>query len=385
MKRSTLNIAAWAAAGSLALAALAPAAAQGLAPGEYKVGFITENTGPIASAGVSYWQGAQLAAEEVKASKYLGNASIVLEPKESGSDAARSIQNMNQFIGDRSILATSCCILSGIVGSLKPIVLAQKIPLVIFGATASGLPQPPWIYSMTVLPGPKDVATAVAVADAIKPKTAAYIVADDNEAFKGRAAATRQALEAKGVKTAGVVNVLTRDTDFTAAATQAMGLNPDVILIYATQGAAVGAITALKDRGYTRAIVGNDVLSPASIFKKMGSTVVGVPFPVGFSDTLAESAQAKAFIAAYEAKFKTPPDIYSAQGYEVVWFLAQGLKSISGKPTRESLGEALAKVTKLDHEVYGGEEMKNGQAETAGTLIVNWSADGKLVRWSPSK
>ena len=54
-----------------ALVALAmqavPAAAQGLAAGEYKVGFITENTGAIASAGQSYWNGAQLAAEEVKA------------------------------------------------------------------------------------------------------------------------------------------------------------------------------------------------------------------------------------------------------------------------------------------------------------------------------
>jgi len=56
-----------------------PAGAQGLAPGEYKVGFITENTGAIASAGQSYWNGAQLAADEVKAQKFLGGASIVLD------------------------------------------------------------------------------------------------------------------------------------------------------------------------------------------------------------------------------------------------------------------------------------------------------------------
>ena len=160
-----------------------------------------------------------------------------------------------------------------------------KTPLVIFGATAAGLPAPPWVYSMTILPGPKDTATAVKVVDAMKPKTAAYILAADNDAFKGRMNATRTALEAKGVTTAGVVNVLTKDTDFTAAATQAMGLKPDIILVYATQGAAAGAITALHDRGYAKTIVGNDVLSPAPIFKKMGDSVVGVPFPVGFSDT----------------------------------------------------------------------------------------------------
>ena len=364
---------------------VAPVAAQGLAAGEYKVGFITENTGAIASAGQSYWNGAQLAAEEVKASKYLGGASIVLDPKESGSDAARAIQNTNQFIADRSVLAISCCILSGVAGSLKPIVVEAKTPLVIFGATAAGLPAPPWVYSMTILPGPKDMATAIKVVDAMKPKTAAYILAADNDAFKGRMNATRAALEAKGVATAGVVNVLTQDTDFTAAATQAMGLKPDVILVYATQGAAAGAITALHDRGYNKTIVGNDVLSPAPMFKKMGDSVVGVPFPVGFSDTIADSPEAKAFVAAYHAKFNAAPDIYSAQGYEVVWFIAQGLKSIAGQPTRESLATALSKVTKIDHQVYGGEIMKDGQAETTGTLVVAWTADGKIVLWTPPK
>lgn len=364
----------------------APAAAQGPAPGEYKVGFITENTGAIAQAGQSYWSGAQLAAEEVKSSKYLGGASIVLEPKESGSDAARAIQAMNQFAADRSIIATTCCILSPVASSLKPIVTAAKIPLVIYGATAAGLPQPPWIYSMTILPGPKEIATAQKVADAVKPKTAAYILAVDNDAFKGRMNGAKQALEAKGVTTAGIVNVLTKDTDFTAPATQAMGLKPDIILVYATQQAAAGAITALRDRGYTKTIVGNDVLSPEAIFKKMGPAVVGVPFPVGFSATAVDSREGKTFVSAYEAKFKSPPDIYSAQGYQVVWFIAQALKSISGTPTRESLATAMSKVTKLDHDVYGGEVMTpQGQAETTGTLVVNWSPDGKLVPWAPPK
>lgn len=372
-----------AAAGALLACA---AAAQGLAPGEYKLGFITENTGPLAAAGNSYWNGAQLAAEEIKSGKYLGEgASIVLDPKESGSDAARAIQNMNQFIADRSVIATSCCILSPVANSLKPIVTEQKMPLLIYGATAAGLPQLPWVYSMTILPSPKEIATANAVADALKPKTAAYIVADDNEAFKGRMAAVQKAMEAKGVSTAGVVNVLTRDTDFTAAATQAMGLKSDLILVYATQGAAAGAITALRDRGYTKTIVGNDVLSPAAVFKKMGSSVVGVPFPVGFSDSVAETPEAKAFVAAYTGKFKSPPDIYSAQGYQAVWLMAQALKSIPGKPTRESLATALSKVKSLDHQVYGGEQMNNGQAETSGTQIVMWSDDGKLVRWTPAK
>jgi hypothetical protein len=39
----------------------------------------------------------------------------------------------------------------------------------------------------------------------------------------------------------------------------------------------------------------------------------------------------------------------------------------------------------LDHNVYGGERIVDGQAETADTLIVSWSPDGALAAWVPAK
>lgn len=369
---------------ALLLAGLAaPAArAQGLAAGDYRIGFITENTGPIAFAGLSYFHGAQLAADEISASGSLGaGAKLVLVEKESGSDPARAIQDMHQFIADRTILATTCCILSPVAGSLKPIVLRAKIPLVIYGATAPGLPQPPVIYSMTILPGPKDVATATRAVEVAKPKTAAYFVSADNDAFKARMAAAQHAVEAAGVKTAGVVSVLSSDTDFTAPATQAMGLDPDMVLVYATQSPAEGIVAALRARGYAKTIVGNDVLSPAPVFKKMGAALAGVPFPISFSAALAATPEAKEFVAAYEKRFNVPPDIYSAQGYAAIHFIAQGLHALGGTPSRESLGAALAGIAQLDHNVYGGETIVGGQAETRDTLIVAWTRDGTIAPW----
>ena len=362
------------------------ARAQGLPAGDYRVGFITENTGPLAFAGLSYFHGAQLAADEISQSARLGaGVKLSLVEKESGSDPARAIQDMHQFIADRTIIATTCCILSAVAGSLKPIVLHAGIPLVIYGATAPGLPQPPTIYSMTILPGPKDVATAAAAVAAVKPKTAAYFVSADNDAFKARMAAGQHAVEGAGVKTVGVVNVLSSDTDFTAPATQAMGFDPDIVLVYTTQTPAEGIIAALRARGYARTIVGNDVLSPAAVFKKMGETVADVPFPISFSAALAATPEAKAFVAAYEKRFNAPPDIYSAQGYAAITFIAQGLHGLAGKPTRASLGTALAQVKQVEPDVYGGEPIVNGQAETTGTAVVAWTKDGKIMPWPFAK
>jgi len=376
----------WGATLAASLFAAGTVFAAPLEPGDYKVGFVSEVTGPIAFAGNSFLHGAQLAAEEINAAATLGKgATISLVDKDSGSDAARSIQNVHQFVADRGIVAVTCCILSPVANSLKPITINAGIPLVIYGATLAGLPAPPMVYSMTVLPGPKDTATGVAMANAIKPKIAAYFLAADNDAFKGRMAATQKALEGMGVQTAGVVSVLTSDTDFTAAATQAMGLKPDAILIYTTQAPAVGIVAALRQRGYAGTIVGNDVLSPDSVFKKLGAAVAGIPFPISFSPDLATTDTAKKFVAAYQAKFSAAPDIYSAQGYEAIWFIAQGLGAAGGKPTREALAQALAKQTEVEHNVYGGEPIVGGQIETKDTLIVAWSADGKIVPWAPPK
>ena len=374
------NATAWLFAGALAVAA--PMAASAAVPaGDYKVGFITDSTGPLAAAGVSYTHGAELAVAEIGASDYIAKgAKLSLDIKEAAGDAARSIQNMHQFLADRRILATSCCILSPIVNSLKPVVTG-KIALVVYGATAPGLPSLPWVYNVTALPGPKDTETAATVAKTLKPKTVAYFVSADNDAFKTRQAAAEKAVTETGAKTAAVISVLGTDTDFTAPATQAMGANPDAIMVYTTQTPAAGIVAALRARGYKGTIVGNDVLAPAPIWKKIGAPLVGVPFPISFSAETNTTPEAKAFVAAYTKQYGAAPDQYAAQGYEAMWLIAQALRSMDSQPTREGLAEALSHQTKIDHNVYGELDVKDGQAVIAANMIANWTADGTLAPW----
>lgn len=382
--KSTTRVRAAGLAAAIAGALLLPASAhaQKLAAGEYGIGFVTETTGPIASAGVSYWRGAQLAAEEINASGWMGkDAKIKLVDKESGSDAARAVQALTQFSADRNIIGTTCCILSPVAGAMRPVAVNNKIPLVFYGATMPGLPQPPFVTSIVALPGPQEVKMTQHLIDALKPKTVTYFVNADNEAFQGRFKAAQKVMEAAGVKTGGVVSILSNDTDFTAPATQAMATNPDMIMVWTTQTPAVGIISALRARGYKGTISSSDVISPAAVFKKAGAAVAGVPFPILFSPDLSDSKEAKAFVTGYQKKYNELPDTYSAQGYTVIYYLAQGLKALDGKPTREALAQSLGKIASVEHNVYGGLPMVNGQADVKTSLIVNWSADGKLVKW----
>lgn len=371
-------------AAAFVLAATVSTGALALDPGTYKVGFVTDNTGALAFAGVSFSRGAELAAEQISTGGYMAQgAKIELVTREGAGDAARSIQGYNQLVADRSVIATACCILSPIAGSIKPIALNNKIPLVIYGATAPGLPSLPYVYSVTGLPGPAEVAMSKYIAETLKPKTVAYFVLSDNEAFQNRFKASQAAMEAAGAKTVGAVTVLSADTDFTAPATQAIALKPDLMMVFTTQTPAAGIVAAVRARGWTGAMAANDAISPAAVFKKIGAPLAGVPFPVNFSADASETPKAKGFIEAYRAKHGADPDLYAAQGYTSIWLIAQGLKSLPGKPTREQLAAAMAKIETMDHDVYGGLPIVAGQAATKYTLFLSWTQDGKIVPWKP--
>ncbi len=372
-------------AAAIALVA-GPVSAQKLPAGEYQVGFITETTGPLAAAGISFYRGAQLAAEQVSAEGWLGKgAHLSLVARESGSDAARSVQALNQLAAMQGVLASTCCILSPVVGALRPVAANQKMPLVVHGATKPGLPQKPFVMSMVPLPGNADLAMLREIVATLKPKTVAFFVNGDNEALADRAKDGRKLLEAAGVRTTAVLNVLTADTDFTAPATQAMAGEPDLIVVMATQSASVGAITTLRARGYKGQIAGIDVLAPAPVFKRAGQAIAGVPFPVVFTADLAGPEVTRTFVDTYAKKFGEPPDSYSAQGYSAITFIAQALRGFDARPSRQALADAMQKVTSLDKNPYGGATMVEGQVEVANAITAAWSTDGKTQKWQAAK
>lgn len=378
----SLKLAASVLALGVASGALSNAAYAEPEAGEYKIGFIAEATGPLAAAGNSYLHGAELAIEQINAEGSAGKGvTLELVEKESGSDAARSVQALTQFVADRNVVAVTCCILSPVAGAVRPIATGQKIPLVLYGATRPGLPELPYVTSVVVLPGPQEVKMTQMLAEKLAPKTVTYFVNADNDGFQGRFKAAQKVMEDVGIKTGGVVSILSADTDFTAPATQAIATKPDLIMVWTTQTPAAGIIAALRARGYEGHISASDVISPAPVFKRIGEPLAGVPFPTSFAAEISTSPEAKAFAEAFQAKFDASPDTYAAQGYTAMRYIAQGMKSLDGKPTREALANAMAAITEITPNVYGGLPMLEGQANVDKALIAAWTKDGKITTW----
>jgi branched-chain amino acid transport system substrate-binding protein len=351
-------------------------------PGEYGIGIISDDTGPIASAGISYHRGADLAVAEINKDGLAGQGvTLKLGVKDSGSDAARAVQAITQFASDRKILATTCCIITPNVNAVKPIAVSNAIPLVIYGATKPGIPEQPYVTSVVALPGPQEVSMAKRISADLKPQTAVYYVAGDNDIFVGRARDVQKIYESGGAKTVEMISTLSNDTDFTGPATQGMAHNPDMIVVMATQQPTVGIISALRQRGYKGTIVTSEVISTPAVFKKVGEIVVGIPFALSFQPGLSQGDKAQAFIKEFQGAYGELPDVYAAQGYTAIQYIAQALKTLSGKPTRQTLAEAMWKVTAIERNLYNGQTVVDGQAQIPATLIVNWKPDGKIVLW----
>ena len=215
----------------------------------------------------------------------------------------------------------------------------------------------------------------------MSPKSAVYFKQSDNDIFLARAAAIQDVMAGAGVETAAEIFVLGADTDFTGPATQAMATNPDMIYVWTTQQAAIGIITSLRQRGYEGVIVTSEVISPPAVFEKSGVTVANIPFALSFQPGVSDSDVAKGFIDSYMAEYNALPDVYAAQGYTAIQLIAQAMKSLDGKPTREALAQAIWTTSSIDNNVYGGQEMANGQARTPATLIVNWTPEGEVKLW----
>jgi branched-chain amino acid transport system substrate-binding protein len=76
----------------------------------------------------------------------------------------------------------------------------------------------------------------------------------------------------------------------------------------------------------------------------LGKASLGVISALTFVDTL-DNPEAKAFVANYQAQYKSSPDLFSDYGYVAARALGEALKMIDGDTSdKDKLAEAMTKV-----------------------------------------
>ena len=146
----------------------------------------------------------------------------------------------------------------------------------------------------------------------------------------------------------GSVRFPVSNPDFSAFVQRAKDENPDGIYVFVPGGvqpAAVGKALAERgiDAGKTR-ILGQDALADDTTIKALGDAALGLTTATIYNYNHG-SALNRAFVTAYMADFKRPPDTFSIGGYDGMHLIYEALKKTAGGTDGDALIAAAKGMT----------------------------------------
>ena len=153
-------------------------------------------------------------------------------------------------------------------------------------------------------------------------------------------AAFQRAYTAAGGEIIGSVRVPLANPDFSAFVQRAKDSGAEGIFVFVPGGSQPAALAkALVERGMDPSkikIMGQGELADESALKAIGDAAVGIVTAFHY-DYTHDSAENKAFVAAYNAEFKRNPDFFSVGGYDGMHLIYEALKKTGGKTDGDSL------------------------------------------------
>lgn len=311
---------------------------------EIRIGMPLALTGVFAFAGVPSREGLELAAEEVNASKLLGDRKLVLEVEDTASDKTQAIALVDRFGADQGIVAIVGISTSGEGQAAAPVANSQKVPLLAPTALSDEiLKAGQWSFKTSSAATSTITAVANHAKDKLKLTHVAIVYNRDNEASVAQRNVFRDIFKVGG-NAPTEESVLSTDVDFSALITKLGGAQPEAI--YLTLPAEQSANFIIQARQAGLSEIRFLCAQPCSSvqFRKVGGDAVeGTIFGADYFSGL-DTPENKAFVESYKAKYGRTPDNFSALGYTAMKLAAEALKNAGPAATREQFRDALAKI-----------------------------------------
>jgi branched-chain amino acid transport system substrate-binding protein len=119
----------------------------------------------------------------------------------------------------------------------------------------------------------------------------------------------------------------TKDTDFQSQITNALKLQPDLIIISGLAADGGNLVKQLRELDYKNPIIGGNGLNTANLFSVCKKLCDGIYIAQAYSPEV-DNPINQAFRSAYEAQNQTPPPQFSAQAFTAVQVIVEALGRI---------------------------------------------------------
>jgi branched-chain amino acid transport system substrate-binding protein len=133
--------------------------------------------------------------------------------------------------------------------------------------------------------------------------------------------------------------------DFSPYLTDIKSINPPVTYDFMPGADAVRFIQQYSEFGLKEKmpLVGFTMID-TQMLKTLGKSAIGVISALTYVDTV-DNPESKTFAADYEAKYKSPPDLFADYGYVAAKALDEALKAVDGDTSnKDKLAEAMSKL-----------------------------------------
>lgn len=317
------------------------------AAGELALGIQGPLTGNLAVYGVNTENGAKLAVDEINAAGGVNGKMLKLISYDSRADKAEAANATQRLINKDRVCGIIGEPTSGATFVIGPIANRSGVILISAGATAKGVTdKKPFVFRDTLLDTDGGPATVKFVMDKFGYKNFGLITSVNNDYSVGLSKIFKDAVLANGGKIVVESTISDGDTDFSAQITTIKPKNPEVIIFsgYYPEGSLI-MLEAAK-QGLKAPMMGADGLLAPDFYTVGKNSVVGSIVYAGFSPD-SKAANVVSFVD--KMKNRGGADMFSAQGYDAVYLLADAMKaakvnSCKDRKQRKAMRDELAKV-----------------------------------------
>ena len=334
-------------AATLVAGALCVAAAGAHAQSKIKVGLMLPYTGTYAALGTAIENGFRLYVQEQGGK--LGGRELEYFKVDDESEPSKAVDNMNKLIKRDNVDVVVGTVHSGVVMAMAKVAKDTNTLLVIPNAGARAVTGPmcaPNIFRASFSNWQPGYAMGKVAGEQGKKKvvtiTWKYAAGDESvEGFKD------------GIKASGgeVVKELTLpfpQVEFQPLLTEIAAAKPDAVYAFFAGGGAVKFVKDYAAAGLSKTIplYGPGFLTDGTL-EAQGDSAQGLLTTLHYADGL-DIPKDKTFRAAYQAAYKSAPDVYAVQGYDSAQLLGIGLSAVKGDVAKRSELVAAMEKAKID-------------------------------------
>ncbi|MEY3866638.1 MAG: ABC transporter substrate-binding protein [Microcoleaceae cyanobacterium] len=318
------------------------------------IGIGVAQTSNVALLGQEQVAGAKIAEKYFNDQGGIDGTPIKLVFQDTGGDEAGAINAFQTLINQDKVVGIVGPTLSQHAFSADPIADRAKVPVLGPSNTAKGIPQIGEYIARVSAPVAVVAPNAVKAAMKQNPniKKVAVFFAQNDAFSKSETETFQQAVKDLNLELATVQKFQTTDTDFQSQATNAINVNPDLIIISGLAADGGNLIKQLRELGYKGIIIGGNGLNTTNIYPVCKQFCDGVLIAQAYSPEQSNAVN-KAFHDAYVSQYKKEPPQFSAQAFTGVQVFTEALKAVNSQSKVNKM--ALPELrTKLNEQLLKG-------------------------------